>query len=561
MSNDLSPAQMKAMAQSLSDMGRRGDTQLVHVTPQEVELLKKIGSGTRNPNTGLLEFYQDNNPHGGSSWVDQWNKSVDDNHKINTSNSNPNISGVNTDGTTYNTDTNKGDDDFTNNYSSINMAGGSEAAIGGEAGVSGRGPLTEEERAANRASNPFDLDGDGSMWTRTDEFGATTNWLGQQMNITNENNSGYVWNSMDVDGDGSMFTANNNSYGTNSLVQGKSTFSTVANIAALVANPVAYLGAKAINNYFDKDGDGSMFTSGGVFNNPFSGGTSGTKSIAELKQDELRRTRGGSSNTTSNTSSSSTNSSETTTSETEATDEAATYSDVVGTFNFNNNKFSTRADGRTFLEYNYTGGVADVTGSYTDTIKPFQIVHSMEDARSFAFSEQAANAIDIMVSQLPTEINEKIEGGIHTYMTKDGNIAVIVGTPDGGYVEATYAGSEDGAKDAMNDVANMLAYMEASGDTKVDGGFMGRVASAERFMGYSMDDLNSALSAILSEIKNYDADSASYLMAMERKEEIEREIARRTGSVTATSVDYSTAGVATVISDTAKANLTGTTNT
>ena len=81
MSNDLSPAQMKAMAQSLSDMGRRGDTQLVHVTPQEVELLKKIGSGTRNPNTGLLEFYQDNNPHGGSSWVDQWNKSVDDNHK------------------------------------------------------------------------------------------------------------------------------------------------------------------------------------------------------------------------------------------------------------------------------------------------------------------------------------------------------------------------------------------------------------------------------------------------------------------------------------------------
>ena len=55
MSNDLSPAQMKAMAQSLSDMGRRGDTQLVHVTPQEVEL-QKIGSGTRNPNTGLLEF-------------------------------------------------------------------------------------------------------------------------------------------------------------------------------------------------------------------------------------------------------------------------------------------------------------------------------------------------------------------------------------------------------------------------------------------------------------------------------------------------------------------------
>ena len=89
MSKDLSPDQMKAMAQALSDMGRRGDTQLVHVTKEEVELLKKIGSGTRNPETGLLEFYQDNNPNAGSnqSWVDQWNASVGEEHKIDTSNS------------------------------------------------------------------------------------------------------------------------------------------------------------------------------------------------------------------------------------------------------------------------------------------------------------------------------------------------------------------------------------------------------------------------------------------------------------------------------------------
>lgn len=539
MSNDLSPAQMKAMAQSLSDMGRRGDTQLVHVTPQEVELLKKIGSGTRNPDTGLLEFFQDNNPHGGSdgsSWVEQWNNSVDDDDKISYTATKPKPRPNNSGGGSSSSQPTGGGGGQDNNPNDPN--------------ITGRGIISDEERDANRSKNFFDRDGDGSMWTSTDEFGHTTNWLGQRMNITDENKDGYVWNSLDADGNGNFLTKTN-PVDTTALVQGSNTFSTVANVAALVTNPIGYLGAKALYNVFDNN-----------FDDFFSGGTDGTKSIAQLKQDQLRRTRGGSSSSTSSNSSSvdSTEGSETTQGGDE-NNEAATYSDVVGTFNFNDNKFSTRADGRTFLEYNYSGGIADVTGSYTDTVKPFQIITSMEDAKAFAFSEQAANAIDVMVSQLPSEINQAIEGGIYTYMTKDGNIAVIMGAPDGGYVEATYAGSEDGAKDAMNDVANMLAYMEASGDTKVDGGFMGRVASAERFVGYSMDDLNSALSAISSEIQNYDQDSASYLMAMERREEIEREIARRTGSVTATSVDYSTAGVATVISDTVKANLNGTTNT
>jgi len=49
---------IKETAQDLSEMGRYGDTEVVHVNPQEVEMLKKMGgSGTINPQTGLREFF------------------------------------------------------------------------------------------------------------------------------------------------------------------------------------------------------------------------------------------------------------------------------------------------------------------------------------------------------------------------------------------------------------------------------------------------------------------------------------------------------------------------
>lgn len=544
MSNDLSPAQMRAMAQSLSDMGRLGDTQLVHVTPDEVEILKKLGNGTRNPATGLLEFND-------FDWSD-WNAANPD-YAVDASGAKSTITTNNTDGTSYTlSDDSDTDDDWRNGSGSLltvdpetgETVGVSEAANGGEAGISGRGTLSEAQREINRKRNPFDRDGDGSMWTSTDKFGATKNIFGQQMNITSQNDSGYIWNALDADGDGSFLTATNNSYGTNALVQGDSTFSTIANVAALVSNPVGYLGAMAINNVFDKDGDGSMFTRGGVFNNPLDGGENATKS--------------GSGNTTiigggGGGSSSDTQSQEETSAEgadnTAAAD--ATYSDVVGSYQYNQNRFNTRADGMRFLNYDYKGGVADVAGSYTGQVKPFQIIHSMEDAKAFAFSEQAANSIDQMMSMMPAEISDSLDGSIHTYLTKDGNVAVIVGTDETGYVEATYAGSQDGAKSAMNDIANMLAYMEATGDTKVDAGFMGRMASAERFSGYKVADLQVLLSSIIQELEMYEAGSSSYRMAMERKEEVEREIARRSGDASASTAEYSEAGVTTVISDAA----------
>jgi len=43
---------------AISSLGRRGDARAAHITPEEMMLLKRLGgSGTRNPRTGLREFY------------------------------------------------------------------------------------------------------------------------------------------------------------------------------------------------------------------------------------------------------------------------------------------------------------------------------------------------------------------------------------------------------------------------------------------------------------------------------------------------------------------------
>ena len=51
---------LAAIAAMLSSKGRGNDTLLAHITPREAEILKAAGgSGTTNPETGLLEFYDD----------------------------------------------------------------------------------------------------------------------------------------------------------------------------------------------------------------------------------------------------------------------------------------------------------------------------------------------------------------------------------------------------------------------------------------------------------------------------------------------------------------------
>jgi hypothetical protein len=63
----------RVLAQMMQQQGRGGDTVLAHITPDEARMLKRRGgAGTRNPVTGLLEFYdadsgQGGDPSGGDS--------------------------------------------------------------------------------------------------------------------------------------------------------------------------------------------------------------------------------------------------------------------------------------------------------------------------------------------------------------------------------------------------------------------------------------------------------------------------------------------------------------
>ena len=48
---------MMAMVNELANKGRNGDTILAHISPREAEILKEHGgSGTVNPETGIMEF-------------------------------------------------------------------------------------------------------------------------------------------------------------------------------------------------------------------------------------------------------------------------------------------------------------------------------------------------------------------------------------------------------------------------------------------------------------------------------------------------------------------------
>jgi len=540
--SNFSNYQLRKIAQSLEGMGRYGDTQLVHVTPEEVDMLTKVGAGTINPKTGLLEFYTTQEKlnqalkDSGGEWTNEVNelakqRDAEKGQRYNVStgtytSTNSSSGSSNNSSTTIPTN----QDDFTGRYAP--------------------GELTDEIREENR-NNSFlglDRDGDGSMWTTTDTAtGDTYNWLGQKMNIVEGVNDEYAWGAMDVDGDGSFLTANGSyAISDHALVKGKTSFGTALNVVGLVANPVGFLAGKAVNNYFDDDKDGSMFTTDGEW----SWGSNNTSSNQTTTTTTSSSSGGSSNNTSSNNdTSTTTNTSDDTSDNNNVVDPSLTYSDVVGTFGYN--KFSSSRNGRELLNYSYVDGQATPTTTYTRKARPFHIALSEQSAQAYAFSEQASNGIEQMISQLDPNVMDAMAGEMTVHLTNDQKIALVVGNKDSGFVEATYEANPEGYDTVMNDVANMLAYMGASGDATIDAGFMGRVASAERFQNYSTPDLVSSLAALQEELLLYEQGTPQYRLVVERIDEIEREMSRRTADGNANSAAYSVNSVTDTIKQTA----------
>tara|TARA_B100000212_G_scaffold342369_2_gene329128 strand:+ start:2194 stop:3729 length:1536 start_codon:yes stop_codon:yes gene_type:complete len=497
MYDDLTPEQMRRIAASLSDMGRKGDTQLVHVNKKEVELLKTLGSGTKNPNTGLLEFYQeDDEDNGGgyTSFADMFDGGG------------PGQSG----------DTYDNDNDPNNEVTGIARVSNRMAGAG----------------HANNGLNDDDSRNDDKDYTY-DSFADMFD--GGGIGMSGDTYGHGDFSNLDKDGDGHISRAESGK-GLPGGIDGDndSPFKMVANVVGLVASPVAYLGAKAANSYFDKDGDGSMFTTGGKFT-LFGDGTNTTTGKAKAI------TTTGSSNRNNNESTQSTSDGEV--DQTGAEGEESTYSQISDSVQYRPTAFSSRPERRKFINYDYSDGTGKPVGTYNGNAKPFHVATSQDSIDAYYVSETTSNAIDSMISAMPTEIQDQLSGEISVQLTADNKLALFVGNDDSGYIEATYAADDAGMETAMKDVANMLSYGEASGDLKIDAGYTGRVRSAQRFQGYSDQDLSNQLALLKNEGATYQKDDPLYLLYLERLQELEDEIARRMGDAKTTTAQYSVDGV------------------
>lgn len=488
MSNDLSPEQMKKIAASMSSMGRYGDSQLVHVNPQEVALLEKIGSGTTNPHTGLREFY-----FGG---YDNFTDMIDG-------------GGPGQSGNTFDND-----NDPNNEVTGI-------AAVSNR--VVGAGH-------ANNGLNDDDSKGDDTDYTYNNFKDMVD---GGGIGMSGDTYGHGDFSALDKNGDGHISRAESGK-GLAGGIDGDndSTFATVANVVGMIANPVGYAAGKLAKTAIDND----FFN----FGNRQGSSSAPTQVVTREPSDRSPSNASTQSSTTGEAD------------ETGAANEEGTYSEISDNVTYRGPAFTSKPERRKFIQYDYTDGTGKPVGTYNGNAKPFHVATSEESIAAFTVKETAANAIDMMVSNMDPAMRENLSGEISVQLTGDNQIALYVGNEDSGYVEAMYAADDDGLDTALKDVANMLAYGEASGDLKIDAGYTGRVRSAQRFQNYSDADLNTQYAMLKQEESNYEQGSPLYLLWLERLQELEDEIKRRDGSPEANTAEYSVNGVTRSIAEAAK---------
>jgi hypothetical protein len=163
-------------------------------------------------------------------------------------------------------------------------------------------------------------------------------------------------------------------------------------------------------------------------------------------------------------------------------------------------------------------------------------------------TEQGSNMIEQLVSQLPRDIMEQLQGNVSMFTTADNKVALVAGDQQTGLVEATYDATKDGYTNAMNDVGAMLEYARVENDTNIDAGYMGRVSSYQKYKGYETPGLQIERSRLMVELQNYDQGSPQYNSAMASLASLDREIQRRTRDGNEVTTAYSVDGVTEQIS-------------
>ena len=81
---------------------------------------------------------------------------------------------------------------------------------------------------------------------------------------------------------------------------------------------------------------------------------------------------------------------------------------------------------------------------------------------------------------------------------------------------------------------------------------MGRVASADRFGNYTIQQLDELKTSLQGELDLYEDGTPQYRLALERMQEVERELSRRNGSAETSTVGYSEAAGASIAANTAQ---------
>jgi len=516
---------MKQYAQHLSSKGRYGDSELVHVTPDELSLLKNIGAGTINPDTGLYEFYHTAGHAGNEVTFDQ--KFAAERKAQGAGGS------FDFEGKTYNTD-----------YA--------EEASGSSSSQSqGRGTLTQAQRTENTANSflGLDRDGDGSMWTKTDEFGTTTNWLGQEMNIVEGVNDEYFFGALDVDGDGSWLTSttfndrdsgqpetkqNDSTWGERftSRITGKSPFSTALNVVGLLAAPVPTLLAAGVGATIDTNNDGSIMDNiTDAFNRP-------------LTPDQKKRHEEFVANMNNNDDDDNSN----TYSEVQEVVQETEASEVPN--DLTDLKFTINGNGELpFLDYEYTADGTNISNSYDGQPKPFRLdFGSNFQASAYTKAEKARNAVMEMVARLPASMQDELKGDISIRMDSSNNMNLYVGDQRSGYIEASYSGDQEGYTNLIGDVESMLAYTNETGDTNFNSGYLGRITSHGKYSEYDVGLLQAELTNLRTELSN--ATQSNVRAVLGRKiASVETELRRRNGETL--DMADSIAGVTDVISQSA----------
>lgn len=416
---------MRNLAQALSDKGRFGDSQLVHINDEEYALLKAMGgSGTVNPHTGLREFWKVTEP---GTW---------------------------------------GDGKGFEGVGNFGMGGGSED------GGAGSGPSSSERSEGEDKPRERFIGGDNA-------------------------------------------------------------FQTVSNVVSLVSNPIGYAVGRLADGWEPDFSGGGRGDRASRPPRPRPDGD-GHSARAQAQFDSMERRGDGDRNDFDRMNRP--------TLAPDATRAAPALSDdpLSASYGYRRRSaFTSQIRGRELLEYSYDSGVPEITGTYNGNTRPYHIALTEQSAQAASFADQASAMVDDLVAGLPSDLADQLSGALSLVPTADGKIAVVAGQPDSGYVEATYESTDDGLTSAMGDIRAMLDYSNATGDVAIDGGFVGRLVSHSRWGGMGSDEISSELNAVIRELNTYQVGTRPYAKAMDTKDSLERELARRRHASTAVTSAYS----------------------